>query len=154
MVVFTLCATYHCIGTNSFIYPVCNLQIYLRIVKKSIYDGLSIRFTRNDLQEVCVLIRNSDYRLSWGTLLCRHHPRPRRMNISSTPLSPSPPGSYFYASSVIHVIVSNTVFGWIVWTGIVVATWVVAFIIANIILSLCDMFILMNSHFGASISTS
>ena len=76
------------------------------------------------------------------------------MNISSTPLSPSPPGSYFYASSVIHVIVSNTVFGWIVWTGIVVATWVVAFIIANIILSLCDMFILMNSHFGASISTS
>ena len=80
MVVFSLCATYHCIGTNSFIYPVCNLlQIYLRIVKKSIYDGLSIRFTRNDLQEVCVLIRNSDYRLSWGTLLCRHHPHPRRM---------------------------------------------------------------------------
>ena len=42
---------------------------------------------------------------------------------------------------------SNTVLGWAVWVGILAATWVLAFIIAEVIPFFSDMLSLMSSLF-------
>jgi hypothetical protein len=43
---------------------------------------------------------------------------------------------------------SNTLKGWFVWSGIIAITWVLAFIIAEIIPFFSDMLSLMSSLFG------
>lgn len=42
---------------------------------------------------------------------------------------------------------SNTIWGWTVWAGIIALTWVVAFIIAEVIPFFSDMLSLMSSLF-------
>lgn len=51
----------------------------------------------------------------------------------------------FKSSTHLH---SNTIIGWASWTGIVATTWVVAFIIAEVIPFFSDMLSLMSSLFG------
>jgi hypothetical protein len=55
----------------------------------------------------------------------------------------------FRSSKHLH---SNTITAWSTWTGIVAATWIVAFILAQVIPFFSDMLSLMSSLFGMSCS--
>lgn len=55
---------------------------------------------------------------------------------------------YFLSHRNSHHCHSNTLIGWATWAGIVGSTWILAFIIAEVIPFFSDMLSLMSSLFG------